>query len=336
MIEDTNRNPERRAGRRATESHVTFVPQPSTKESLVAGLVGASVLAIESIWGSPSAPSTTTPAVSEAAILPLRFFVTEVLRRSRTSCSTLQVALYYLHKARREIREAVSLASVNKRPIVASTYPSPPLSPIDRASARHPYESNDSVAIEQDDEEEENSPVLCGRRMFLASLIAASKFLQDRNYSNRAWAKISGLPIASINANERVFLGLIDFQLHVGAREFAKWTERLAAISSVEMQRTCASIGTQRAVISSSPSTTLVVNVEQATPCTVGHNVDIPVTGCPADASSFTTRVGKAAVEIASLQLPSPADSSDESGGRQRHVRALPRRPLSRGAMLVD
>jgi hypothetical protein len=40
IIEDTNRKPERRSGRRATESNVQFVPQVSTKESLVAGLVG--------------------------------------------------------------------------------------------------------------------------------------------------------------------------------------------------------------------------------------------------------------------------------------------------------
>ncbi|CAJ0889916.1 13790_t:CDS:2 [Entrophospora sp. SA101] len=30
----------------------------------------------------------------------------------------------------------------------------------------------------------------CGRRMFLASLIVASKYLQDNNYSNNAWSKI--------------------------------------------------------------------------------------------------------------------------------------------------
>ncbi|KIK27005.1 hypothetical protein PISMIDRAFT_675324, partial [Pisolithus microcarpus 441] len=37
------------------------------------------------------------------------------------------------------------------------------------------------------------SPLLCPRRTFLASLILASKFTQDRCYSNRAWAKLSGL-----------------------------------------------------------------------------------------------------------------------------------------------
>jgi hypothetical protein len=38
------------------------------------------------------------------------------------------------------------------------------------------------------------SPFLCPRRTFLASLILASKFTQDRCYSNKAWAKLSSLP----------------------------------------------------------------------------------------------------------------------------------------------
>ena len=38
------------------------------------------------------------------------------------------------------------------------------------------------------------SPLLCPRRAFFASLILASKILQDRCYSNRTWAKLSGLP----------------------------------------------------------------------------------------------------------------------------------------------
>ena len=42
------------------------------------------------------------------------------------------------------------------------------------------------------------SPLLCPRRAFLASLILASKFMQDKCYSNRAWAKLAGLPAREI------------------------------------------------------------------------------------------------------------------------------------------
>lgn len=63
-------------------------------------------------------------------------------------------------------------------------------------------------------------PVLCGRRMFLAALICASKFLQDRTYSNKAWAKISSLPVHEINTNEKVFLDLLEYNLFVDADLF--------------------------------------------------------------------------------------------------------------------
>lgn len=100
------------------------------------------MIAIESIWG-PS-PRASTPG----AVLPLQWFVKEVLRRSRTSCSTLQVALYYLHRARREIRAAVASQSA---------YPSPPATPIEGHDAEQPDEG-------------ETSPVLCGRRMCVPPL----------------------------------------------------------------------------------------------------------------------------------------------------------------------
>ncbi|KAK3840769.1 MAG: hypothetical protein J3R72DRAFT_348911, partial [Linnemannia gamsii] len=63
----------------------------------------------------------------------------------------------------------------------------------------------------------------CGRRMFLAALILASKFQQDRTYSNKAWSKISGLPVAEINLNEITFLTLIDYRLFVSQAVFQKW-----------------------------------------------------------------------------------------------------------------
>lgn len=241
---------------------------------------GASVLAIESIWGpssacdvtgpSPSSPPATATA-NDASVIPLQWFVKEVLRRSRTSCSTLQLALYYLHKSRREIRAAVRRAGESEGEIkrlerelkagrkdeVGATsaagsaagregeaYPSPPRSP------GHDLDAHSSAAAVQQQQQQrrqryqslgdrfsalveaQNSPVLCGRRMFLAALICASKYLQDRNYSNRAWAKISGLDVREINRNERAFLAVVKFDIHLPADEFHRWTERLAALNS--------------------------------------------------------------------------------------------------------
>jgi len=194
-------------------------------------------------------------AASNPGVLPLQWFVKEVLRRSRTSCSTLQLALYYLHKSRRDIRDAVARADASRTEIVrleqelkavraraaspslasSSSYPSPPRSPSDELDAAHAVHAS-ALASELGERfselvEAQNSPVLCGRRMFLAALISASKYLQDRNYSNRAWAKISGLAVGEINKNERAFLKVIQFQLHLRAEDFQRWTERLATLS---------------------------------------------------------------------------------------------------------
>ncbi|KAK1218799.1 hypothetical protein PQX77_018476 [Marasmius sp. AFHP31] len=60
------------------------------------------------------------------------------------------------------------------------------------------------------------SPLLCPRRAFLASLILASKFTQDKCYSNRAWAKLSGLPPREIGRCERALGDALEWRLWVG------------------------------------------------------------------------------------------------------------------------
>jgi hypothetical protein len=60
------------------------------------------------------------------------------------------------------------------------------------------------------------SPLLCPRRTFLASLILASKFTQDKCYSNRAWAKLSGLPAREIGRCERALGEALEWRLWVG------------------------------------------------------------------------------------------------------------------------
>ncbi|KAJ8610657.1 hypothetical protein MRB53_038436 [Persea americana] len=64
----------------------------------------------------------------------------------------------------------------------------------------------------------------CGRRMFLAALMLASKYLQDRNFSAKAWSKMSGLSTQEINLNETSFLRAVDFRLHIEQGAFEKWT----------------------------------------------------------------------------------------------------------------
>ncbi|KAI1794138.1 hypothetical protein LXA43DRAFT_997896 [Ganoderma leucocontextum] len=60
------------------------------------------------------------------------------------------------------------------------------------------------------------SPLCCPRRTFLACLLLASKFMQDRSYSNRAWAKLAGLPPREIGRCERALGDALDWRLWVG------------------------------------------------------------------------------------------------------------------------
>jgi hypothetical protein len=79
--------------------------------------------------------------------------------------------------------------------------------------------------MEQPDDAHSIRALQCGRRMFLAALILASKYLQDRNYSARAWSKISGLNTLEINQNEMAFLLAVNWELHITESVFQRWAD---------------------------------------------------------------------------------------------------------------
>ena len=60
----------------------------------------------------------------------------------------------------------------------------------------------------------------CGRRMFLASLMVASKFLHDKTYRNSAWASMAQLPVQEVNLAERVFLHMCQYRLYVSPEAY--------------------------------------------------------------------------------------------------------------------
>ncbi|TGO83930.1 hypothetical protein BPOR_0573g00030 [Botrytis porri] len=163
----------------------TLIRQVDRKVNFVDSLVDSSALIVEAIW-----PLSTVACRSEMGkgVLPLRIFIQETLRRSRTSYSTLQVALYYL---------------ILIKPFVPKT----------------------DFTMEQADDTQSFRALQCGRRMFLSALILASKYLQDRNYSSRAWSKISGLPTLEINQNEIAFLLAVKWELHITEKVFQRWTD---------------------------------------------------------------------------------------------------------------
>ncbi|KAI1300442.1 hypothetical protein F5Y03DRAFT_228143 [Xylaria venustula] len=164
----------------------TLARQSERKFNFVENLVDSSTQIVETIW--PLASVFHRQEMGHKAVLPLRTFIQETLRRSRTSYSTLQVALYYLILIK-------------------------------------PHVPCHDFTMEQPDDLHAVRALQCGRRMFLAALILASKYLQDRNYSARAWSKISGLATLEINQNEMAFLSAVNYKLHITNTVFKRWTE---------------------------------------------------------------------------------------------------------------
>ncbi|TDZ60625.1 G1/S-specific cyclin pas1 [Colletotrichum trifolii] len=164
----------------------TLVRQSERKLNFVDTLVDSSTQIVEAIW--PLSSVKCRKESGNKPILPLRTFIQETLRRSRTSYSTLQVALYYLILIK-------------------------------------PHVPKNDFTMEQPDDKHECRALQCGRRMFLAALILASKYLQDRNFSARAWSKISGLETAEINQNEIAFLLAVNWKLHITDEVFQRWTD---------------------------------------------------------------------------------------------------------------
>lgn len=162
--------------------------QHDRKVNFVDSLVDSAALLVEAIW--PLSSVACRNEMSSRAVLPLRTFIQETLKRSRTSYSTLQVTMYYLvlikdHVPRRDF------------------------------------------TMEQPDDQPAGRALQCGRRVFLAALILASKYLQDRNYSARAWSKISGLHTQEINQNETAFLHAVNWNLHITSTVWKRWTRIL-------------------------------------------------------------------------------------------------------------
>ncbi|KAK0195384.1 hypothetical protein F5146DRAFT_283990 [Armillaria mellea] len=198
-------------------------------------------------------PSDEYPSVQSdgpnKTLIPLKGFVHEVLRRSKTSGSVLQTALCYLAAIRPNVLELVQLEKTGQGPrgepeladritpatqaelemelaLSLDTLVDPGSDAMD--TVKMSMESSDKMSTDTppgDNHERKTelppappmpSPLLCPRRAFLASLILASKFMQDKCYSNRAWAKLSGLQPREISRCERALGDALGWRLWVG------------------------------------------------------------------------------------------------------------------------
>ncbi|ORY05130.1 hypothetical protein K493DRAFT_296661 [Basidiobolus meristosporus CBS 931.73] len=153
-----------------------------SRQTAVDGLLDAASIIVDSIW--PDGQHKF-----DAEVLPLRDFIKETIRRSKSTFSVLQVALLYLIRIKGALAKHISHGTIPDF-------------------------------------------TKCGRRMFIASLILATKYLQDKNYMNRAWAKIMGVKVAEINHIEKIFLQLIDYQLYVPLATFSQWCNLLLSFAN--------------------------------------------------------------------------------------------------------
>ncbi|CAM0142883.1 unnamed protein product [Umbelopsis sp. WA50703] len=64
-------------------------------------------------------------------------------------------------------------------------------------------------------------------RLFVVSLMLASKFLDDSTYASRTWAQVSQFPIAELNQCEMEFLDAIGYSLHVPELKYLEWLKYL-------------------------------------------------------------------------------------------------------------
>jgi hypothetical protein len=97
-----------------------------------------------------------------------------------------------------------------------------------------PYVPKHDFTMEQPEDIHSTRALQCGRRMFLSALILASKYLQDRNYSARAWSKISGLNTLEINQNEMAFLLAVNWRIHITDAVFQRWTDIVLKYTSTQ------------------------------------------------------------------------------------------------------
>lgn len=217
----------------------TTQPSPSAAESY-----SATVVEIE----------PTCMFGSKTNLIPIKGFVHEVLRRSRTSGCVLQTALCYLEAIKPRLpnlikQEQAGLGThfepeVESRISMATPAEIESDNDINTSSddgldtVRICDTSSATVCLDAADSAPDGdtlkkpkapsaplaplpplpSPLLCPRRAFLAALILASKFTQDKCYSNRAWAKLSGLPAREISRCERTLGDALEWRLWVGKR----------------------------------------------------------------------------------------------------------------------
>jgi hypothetical protein len=247
---------------------VTHAPTPRTHTHEYSPMhiryLDVTVQAIASIW--PNAISTPNTSTTTRPVANLSTFLHHILKHSRTTHSTLQLAIFYLFRIRPRVLER-----------------------------RH-----DDVYIS------------CGRRMFLAALICAHKFLQDKTYKNSAWSKVSGLSVHEVNHAEKVMLQLLDWALYVKKDTYDQWIAMLQQHLQNHLQ-----LRVYAPILPTSPTTVSV-------PSTPTTPMATPPAGMPSPVSVSSPQSAAADESCANFHARHPIMSTASTGIATARPKALP------------
>ncbi|KZO92634.1 hypothetical protein CALVIDRAFT_529958 [Calocera viscosa TUFC12733] len=134
-------------------------------------------------------PEDEVDRVSLTAELPIQAWVRELLRRTDVSASQVKVAACYMIALRSHVAMALQK----------------------RQEAAHLIATNQPILHYH------ASPLTCPRRTLVGTLILASKFLGEKVYSMKAWARVTGLEAPDLLQSEQVIGTALKWNLWVGA-----------------------------------------------------------------------------------------------------------------------
>ncbi|CAE6493479.1 unnamed protein product [Rhizoctonia solani] len=142
-----------------------------------------------------SALGVLEPQPGAAPAGSMRWFLSELFKRAALPGLIIRVAAGYVLRCRAAINRAMqSVALKNK---LLATIPGVLLPPADRTP--------------------QERVLTDARRVFLAALVLACKFVFDKPYDNRSWSLISGLGSRDIGECERVVGDVLGWRLWIGA-----------------------------------------------------------------------------------------------------------------------
>ncbi|CAE6474411.1 unnamed protein product [Rhizoctonia solani] len=143
-----------------------------------------------------SALGALEPQPGAAPAGSMRWFLTELFKRAALPGLIIRVAAGYVLRCRAAINRAMqSVALKNKLQLTTAS----------------------DVSLPPADRTPQERVLTDARRVFLAALVLACKFVFDKPYDNRSWSLISGLGSRDIGECERVVGDVLSWRLWIGA-----------------------------------------------------------------------------------------------------------------------